>query len=336
MKEIYLKSTEAIGDAVISTGLVSPLHKAGHCPVTLITRPFICPLWENLPGTEAIPSDRVPKDELIVDISGYLGKQFEPENRGLHLTELQAVEIAYKGGTEINSSPDDVRLVLTRQELEEGARVIAEISQENGNLPVVAFAPRSTTKNRNIPTGTLQKVVTGLSGKVTSCVLQSPEEGVVIEGASTLWRQDLREFAAVLAAADSLVLVDSGPAHIVNGVLQGSGDTMNEVGLNPELGKVVYVLGSGPPSAVVYGSGDNINQVVTGKKDACDIHCRAYGYSVTKERLRDIFRNDFYPSERDNSFCKYPDFSTEETAECMKSVDPKAVIEAVKIATGSS
>lgn len=326
-ERIGIKYTGAIGDAVIALGLIPGLREAGFDYVTLQTNAFIAPLWKGLEGAQARTSDT---EDQTIDTSAYLVNRFDHPHA--HLVQLLAIEVKNQGGPEILPSPDDVMLALTKDELSRAADKIAEISSGNGDLPVLIIAPDSTTKNRNLPRGTLQEVVTNLQGRAVSCVMRSDDSDLP-EGALNVWG-NLRDSAAMLAVADAVVAVDSALFHMVNAVLQGSTDTMKELGLNTSQDKVVAVLGSSSENSATY----NDNQVLVGTEAACDIKCGAHGYKgLTKSRLEGIFSTEFYPSgdETDESLCQFPDYAAIETAGCMQSITSQRIINAVMRVVGN-
>jgi hypothetical protein len=337
-KPIVLKETGAIGDLVIASAVLVSLEKAGF-KTGIISKGFTLPLVKGIFSEEiGLYTDEkdVPTDSFIIDISDYL-KEFPhtrmlpseysgAEGRLAHLCEWKAYALFQKSGIKVHASRDDVRIILEEDELAEGLEKVYKISAENGHKPVVMLAPYSTTINRNMSRSTLEKVVEGISDFSIPCLLSPHLPERYISGTIPLGDENLRKAAAILYAVDACVVSDSGPLHIVNGVIQGEG-LKEKLIINKRTDKVIAVLGSSSPAVVTY-KGNRIIQ----SRNACPIiPCGAHGYFPI-EGYSDEFQVKFYRTgnEKDKSGCIFPDYSESASSRCMESMSAKEIVDKIK------
>ncbi|MEK6859226.1 MAG: hypothetical protein AABX54_00275 [Nanoarchaeota archaeon] len=334
-KTIVLKSTGAIGDLVIASALPVALNKMGY-HTGVISKGFTLPLWKGLDNVSMFADEKqVPEGSQVVDISDYLsnfpnsrilpttytGKLSE---RNGHLCEWMAYSVFLKSGVVFRASRDDVRIMLTDEELRAGGQKIDDIAKENNGKPVVVIAPYSTTKNKNIPKKALEQIVRGVSGFAVPCLLEPFSQEQYIEGTKPVGDKDLRVASAILYNADAYIGVDSGPLHMINATRQG---VSFADGTKPKRDNIIAALGSSDPDVVAYA--DNRIIRTTG---GCPISpCGAHGYWPV-EKYGEEFRRVFYNSgnEKDKSGCIYGNYSQLDTAQCLESVNPEEVVEAVR------
>jgi hypothetical protein len=337
-QKIVLKETGAIGDLVIASAVIVSLQKAGF-KTGVISKRFTLPLVEGISPEEiGLYADEkdVPINSFIIDISDYLKglphtRMLPPEYSGeerrlAHLCEWKAYTLFQKSGIKVHASRDDVRIILGKDELAEGIERVYKISAENGHKPVVMLAPYSTTINRNVSRSTLEKVVEGISEFSVPCLLSPHLPEQYISGTIPLGDENLRKAAAILYAVDACVVSDSGPLHIVNGIIQGEELQGNSI-ITKEKSKVIAVLGSSHPTAVAY-QGNNIIQ----PNKVCSIMpCGAHGY-FSIEGYSDEFRTEFYGTgnEKDKSGCMFSDYSGKYSSKCMESIPAKEIVDKIR------
>ena len=223
-------------------------------------------------------------------------------------------------------SRDDVQIFMTKEEIQAGLDWVAALQQEHGNKPVVILSPYSTTTNRNIGKQRLEEVVYGLQDSVIPCQLMPIPSDGVITGAIPVGSNDLRKVAGLLLAADAYVGVDSGPLHMVNGVIQGTEWYGHVLKLQRNKSKVFVVTGSSAPEVVAYEG----NTLLQAPVRVCDVApCGAHGY-VAPEEYGSRFGKKFHPSSRDKGGCVFQDHHYKDTAPCMTAVPSEQIIEAVR------
>lgn len=307
---LQIQSTGAIGDAVIALGVRQGLIDQGY-NVRLISAPHTLPLW---PETEATDQDQ------ILDIRNYLAQfphttKYTPDRYG-HLCEWMARLCSLQLGLEIQASRDNVRIPLSRDEINHGREII------RSDKPVVVLAPVSNTKNRNIPVATVLEIARGLDNAATTCLLAPIPDQYADLGLTVVGSKDLRIAAAALLAVDAIVTVDSGPLHLAAAAIQGNLDAK---GANPE--KLVVVLGSSHPNVVSYEG----NQIVQGGQEVCQIApCGIHGYYPNSEYSQELGYPVFSTGlEKDKSGCIMPNYGQVETASCMMTIDPNEITQKV-------
>jgi len=315
-ERIAIKPPTAIGDAVIATAHIDRLHEVGCERVGLITRPFIGPLWKNIEGAEVLSGD-LGEDVRVYDVSRYLGGLRE----GVHLAELQAEELVKQGGPRIYSKRDDVRIILSTQELVEARD---DLYERSGELPSVIISPESSVTSKNLPGSTVGEIVRGLEGRAVCYLMQSPEKPVPVEGLQTVWGS-LRESTAKLAVAQAVIVADTSTLHMVNGAFQGSRHPMEELGLNTSPDQVIAVLGSSTESVVTYRG----NRVVTCEADVCpNLGCFLHNYPGQKERFEQVYEVEVYDWV-DGSGCVFPEHAEDGRTRCMEAITADEIIEQV-------
>lgn len=289
-EKLLLKSTGAIGDAVVALAVRDTLVHQGY-DVGIISSRNTLPLW---PKTTDVFGAQT------LDISTYLAQfphttRFTPDRYG-HLCEWMARVCSQQLGSDITASRDNVCIELTQDEISKGKTLLP-----SGN-PVVIMAPVSSTKNRNIPVQTIRQISENLRGIATACLLSPVPEQYLTLGLGVIGSNDLRIAAAALLAADVVITSDSGPLHLASGAVQGNQESLNA---NPK--KIIAVLGSSHPEVVTYLG----NQVVTSAKIECEIApCGAHGYTSAPE-------------------CVLPNYRLVETASCMMAISADEVTQKV-------
>lgn len=333
-KTIVLKSTGAIGDLVIASALPVALNKMGY-HTGVISKGFTLPLWQGLENVSTFADEKqVPEGSLVVDMSDYLasfpnsrilpnaytGKMSERKG---HLCEWMAHSVTSKSGIDVHVSRDDIRIMLTPEELNTGMEKLNTLVREN-HKPVVVIAPYSTTKNKNLPKKALEQIVKGISGFAIPCLLEpfSPEQ--YIEGTKPVGDKDLRIASAILYDADAYVGVDSGPLHMINAARQG---VSSADGTRPRRDNIIAVLGSSDPDVVAYAD----NRIIRATGGCPVSPCGAHGYWPVDAYGKE-FGRVFYTSgnPKDKSGCIFDDYSKLDTAQCLESVNPEEVVEAVR------
>ncbi len=332
--KMIIRSTGAIGDTIMLIPLISGLKGQGY-EVGVATKKMCFPLLRAC-DVKLYGQDEIFEGSEVIDISTYfdnlphlsrlpLDFTDEDEERLGHLCEWQACSFYQKTGIVVRPSKDDVKICLTKEEVEYGLKVIKSISEKNNNKPIVIIAPHAMTKNRNIPKGTLENLVREISLFGVPCILEPFKKG--IKGAVYVGHDDLIYASAILYAADAFVCVDSGPLHLINAVLQGTPDYPS-LDSRRDKRKVVLVCGSANPLVVAYED----NRVVqSGLPCGIKSPCGAFGYAP--KGIENIWKKNFGKSfflGDDNSGCVYGTYSLIETAPCMESISPEQIILAVK------
>ncbi|MEM3373929.1 MAG: hypothetical protein QXE31_01790 [Candidatus Woesearchaeota archaeon] len=312
-QELTLKLTGAIGDTIIASSLVQGLNEIGYI-VNIISSRQALLLLKHLSGIGELRES----SKNVIDLSDYLKwlphttmlpKKFTgEEDRFGHLCEWMAYTLFEKSGIKILPSRDDVKIILTPEEVEQGKIKINEISKENNNLPVVVIAPYASVKNRSLPKKTLDEVIRGISGFAHPFLLPRYD--------------NLRELCAILYACDAFIGVDSGLLHMINGVLQG---TPYEIGTNnSNKNKVVVVFGSSNPEVVTYFGNHVIKTTFNCEIGFCGIHGYWNIEDYVKRFGREIIRIN------DKSGCIYEAYANSQIPPCMASITAEEIIESVR------
>ena len=340
---VILLSTGAIGDMVIASALAAQFYQR-DIPHGIVSSGFTLPLWKHFGFSTTYaygPANSVPElpsDALVADIRNYLRHfphtEFLPgtERKG-HLCKWMAVEAFSAApsletllGKDLSVSRDDVQIFMTEEEIQAGLAWVVALQQEHGNKPVVILSPYSTTTNRNIGKQRLDEVVYGLQDLVIPCQLMPIPTDGIITGAILVGSNDLRKVAGLLLAADAYVGVDSGPLHMVNGVIQGAEWYGHNLKSQRNKGKVFVVTGSSAPEVVAYEG----NTILQAPVRVCDVApCGAHGYLAPPEYEKH-FGKEFHPSPRDKGGCVFQDHHYKDTAPCMTAVPSEQIIEAVR------
>ncbi|MBI2546809.1 hypothetical protein HYV81_06545 [Candidatus Woesearchaeota archaeon] len=344
---VILKSTGAIGDAVIASAVQHALHQTGY-NVGLISAGFTLPLWHGLEGVDnslLFDSKQDPPQfpqEKVVDISNYLAqfphsvqfpKSSEMKDVWAHLCKWMGLIVENERNIPLDVSRDNVRVVLTPEEAEWGRNQIYDLSKANGNKPVVIISPNSGTKNRSLPSDTVDTVVKGLEGKAISYLLEPVPEMYSSVLAGRIGNKDLRKVAALLWAANAYIGADSGPLHIAAGSLQGTPEDLSyRLEVNHNLSKIVVALGSSNPDVIAYKG-----NIIVFAHGGCPVApCGAHGYYPV-EKYGEHFKRTFVPTAepvKDKSGCIYNNYPNEQTALCMQSIPAGAIIANVRGALG--
>lgn len=333
--EIVLKSTGAIGDAVIASALVPRLNTQGY-DVGLISDPHTLSLWEGIPRTRTYPQDPF-NGNPIYDLSGYLNNRPHSTNlpsdfstdheRPGHLSEWMAYELLLQSETiHVTPSRNNVQIRLTEEEVRMGNSIIQKISGAYRNKPVVIFAPYSTTKNRNIPKSSLEEIASGISSFAVSCLLQPFSETQSVETMISIGDNNLRLASAIIAASHAYVGVDSGPLHMINAVLQGTDPNLLDELDYARKDKIIALFGSSHPDVVGYEG----NRIITGSRKECglELPCGLHGYTSDSRAWNG---KSTFSTSSDRSLCILSQYPESETSSCMASIDPEEVIETLKI-----
>ncbi len=345
---IILKSTGAIGDAVIVSAVQHALHQVGY-NAGLISAWNTLPLWYHLPGVESSllfdakqdPPQYDPNN--VVDVSQYLiqfphSLPLPGTQRMGHLSEWMGIMAAEQLGIPLNVSRDNVRVALTAEEAEWGRDEIHARSHVNGNKPVVIISPNSGTKNRSLPSDTVEELVRGLEGKAVAYLLE-PVPDMYGTNIPRIGNKDLRKVGALLWAADVYVGADSGPLHIAAGSLQGtSAELSARLSTNNNLGKIVVAVGSSHPDVVSYRG----NRIVSADGGCQVAPCGAHGYVLpdayaehfTRLRGQKFTFNPTAEPLKEKSGCIQSGYAQEQTALCMKSIPAEAIVSSVLSALG--
>ena len=329
VEQIILNSTGAMGDMIIATALQKRIHDDGK-QVGIISNKFFKNLWDFLPGGQAYLAEEVPEDAQVFSIAKYLRHMPHssslPQDSGTgHLAKWMAVEYASNGGKGYAVSRDDVRICLTEEEVMAGRDHIYALS---GGKPVVAFAPFSQTKNRNMSTAMLEDIVGSIRDVAFPLQILGPGEQPLPCFHHTVedgFAPNLRDAASRLYAVDAYVGVDSGPLHLVNGAIQGT--ALHLDGTHPVKTKIIAVVGSSLGEVVSY----NGNRVVSSTGGCAIAPCGAHGYHPVEEYSK-AFALPMFPSgkEKDMSGCITEDYARLETAPCMLTINPDEVIAQIK------
>ncbi len=339
---VILLSTGAIGDMVISSALAAQFYQR-DIPYGIVSSGFTLPLWKHFGNATTYAYDAgnnvpcIPSDAFVVDIRNYLrhlphSSLLPGTDRKGHLCEWMGVEAARDQNLldqilGVDSvSRDDVHIFMTEEEIHAGLQGVVALQQEHGNKPLVIISPYSTTVNRNIGKKQLDDVVYGLRDSVLPCQLTPIPDGGEITGAVPVGSTDLRKVAGLLLAADAYVGVDSGPLHIVNGVIQGTDWYSHKLPTQRKKEKVFVVTGSSTPEVVTY----NGNTVIQALNRICDIApCGAHGY-VAPKAYGNHFERTFHPSPTDKGGCVFQNHHYKDTVPCMTAVTSEQIIESVR------
>jgi len=325
-RSIVIKTTGAIGDAIMVSALQKQLNDLG-CVTGIISKGFTLPLWKGLESVVMYNLEDQVED--FVDLSGYLrhfpyssllpGEMTEEDRYG-HLCEWMAYEFLEKTREKLDVSRDDVRIVLTPEEIEFGRDVIYEKS--NGK-PVVILSPYSTAKNKNLIMEKLKRLVKILSEFSTVCQLEPFEDDQHVENTVPVGDRNLRKSSAILLASQAYLGVDSGPSHMINGAIQGNQERLID-GVSGDPSRVIMVVGSSRPYSVSYEG----NQTVFNDGGCMVAPCGAHGYWPL-EKYEEFFEKQFFGTDGDKSGCVFKNYSKAEVPSCMDfSVDE--VVERVR------
>jgi hypothetical protein len=337
-KLLVLKSTGAIGDAVIATALYPALLQKNYRMGIMTGRETLA-LWETLDDAKWYPFEDHPHDPdvpLFADVSGYYGgpmhsaplpSDFDngPERMG-HLCEWMAYNVRKQTRVKLNPSRDDVKVELYREEIESARKEMGRIKKKNGRNPLVLLFPYSAGNNKSLPREALEGVVRGISDFAIPYMFGPVKGGGHIDGLVQDRWPALRQSAAMMYAADAVMCMDSGPLHMTSGVLQGTPAEYSG-GLNVDKSKVVLVVGSSHPEVVGY-EGNRVVQSTEG----CDLPlpCGAHGYWPVKE-YTERFGEAFFKSHDDATGCvnkSYKDKGAE--AACMKAIPAESIVAEVR------
>lgn len=342
-QRVILLSTGAIGDMVIASALAAQFYQR-DIPHGIVSAGFTLPLWNHFRlatlyvynANKNVPE--LPSNAFVVDIRNYLrhfphSSPLPNTNRKGHLCEWMAVEALATAPSlerllenDFSVSRDDVQIFMTQEEIQAGLDWASALQREHGNKPVVIISPYSTTVNRNIGKQRLDEVVYGLRDSVLACQLTPLPEGGAITGAVPVGSTDLRKVAGLLLAADAYLGVDSGPLHMVNGVIQGTDWYGHNLPTQRKKEKIFVVHGSSSPEVVAYEG----NTILQAPVRVCDIApCGAHGY-VAPEAYGERFGKQFHHSPTDKGGCVFQDHHYKDTAACMTAVSSEQIIEAVR------
>ena len=286
------------------------------------------------PGCLCVPLGRFKDSESqdltdypLIDISDYLSLM--PHNKKSrktpHLCEWMAKCIYNKTGLKLTPSRDDVKIMLDRDEIDEGIDIVREYSGNHGNKPVLMIAPSSTTKNRSLPLETVRRIRDGVEDLCAPALLYPGSDERYLKVLEPLGSKNLRKASAVLYACDAVVAMDSAPLHLVNGAIQGA-ENGNEY-IQTSRRKIIAVCGSSNPDAVTYRQ----NMIII-PKNKCEVWpCGVHGYASLEEHER-LHRRKFYDSgvEGDGAGCICENYPDMETAPCMKSVSSESIIKSIR------
>lgn len=328
---------------VIASALAAQFNKRS-IPHGIVSARFTLPLWAYFEHatTYAYGKDKalpkLPENSLVVDISNYLrhfphSSLLPGTDRKGHLCEWMGVEARSVAppleallGNDFSVSRNDVRIFMTENEIQAGLNWVAALQKKYGNKPVVVISPYSTTVNRNVGKQQLNDVVYGLRDSVIPCQLTPIPNCGEITDAIPVGSTNLREVAGMLLAADAYLGVDSGPLHMVNGVIQRTGWFNPKLPVQRNKEKVFVVTGSSAPDVVAYEG----NTILHAPVGVCDIApCGAHGY-VAPEAYGDHFGKQFHSSPADKGGCFFAHDDIKDTARCMSAVPSEQIIEAVR------
>ncbi|MEK6894939.1 MAG: hypothetical protein AABX48_00270 [Nanoarchaeota archaeon] len=331
MKRVILKSNNAIGDTVCISSLIKPLRDLGFEP-SILAKPFIFPLFEGM-NLELLDNNLINlKENEFLDISRYW--DFNPNSNPMpsefsgkekpeiaHLSEWMGYALNYYYGLSVHSSKEDVKVLLTKNEVIKARNLLKSISTDK---PIVALPLFATTKNRNLLKKTIEDLVSEISAFAIPLFLPTANIKNIPNAVYLSDNLPLRETAAILYASDQIVGVDTGPTHLANAVLQGTPDYEIK-GVNPSKGKVLLILGSTHPSVIAYSS----NRVLSRRKYKCPLAepCGAVGYSCLEDAQK-RFSIPFYKSGRegDASGCIFNDYTQSDVSKCMQEISAQEVI----------
>lgn len=341
--EVVLISTGAIGDVVLASALQKSLNDAGY-HTGLVSAGFTLPLWRGLENVsvyafgenKSVPA--LPENAIVANLGDYLSNlpyaNMIPESftgeksKGLnHLSEWMAYALYAKTGLNFRATRDNVRIVLDREEVVFGREEVQSLAKMHEAKKVVVISPYSSTKNKNLPRVTLEKLVEGIKDVAVPCLLTPYAENQKITGTVPIGNKDLRKATAILLAAHAYVGVDSGPLHMLMGAIQGTPKENLIPGVNADPRKVVISLGSSGLLAVAYKN----NLVVSATGDCCVAPCGVYGYAPLELHDKVLGRR-FYPTAKDKSGCIFEDYELFDTAPCMEAISAEEIIEDVRAA----
>lgn len=331
-KQILLKTTFAIGDTIMVSALISKLFERGYI-VGVDSGRNTLKLLDGLDGYD--PSIAVAyknnKGLTVVDISDYFcnlpHSSSLPENfvadqheRKGHLCEWMAYSLWQKSGIKINPSKRDVKILLQDEEINFGRECITKISKES-NKKVVVIAPCSTSKNRNIPKETLDKLIREISGFAVPCILGPVDNKYIscLGKVTVIENKDLRLASAVLYSSDAVVCVDSAPLHMFNAAAQGR----NSLSL---MDNIILVVGSSDPETVAYAK----NKIIFSESGCPVSPCGCFGYADIS-LWEDSFKRKFYhpKNKHDRSGCIYNKYRNGEPV-CMQNIDVGRIVDKVR------
>ena len=226
MEKIILNPGRALGDTLCAIAIARGIPKK----VSIVARQIFHPLFQGIGIT---PELGVNIYNIVINYWPCLAQPNRLLNRDCHIVDWMNFFLKDQYKIISYSTKDDVKIQLTEKELLDGKQFCQAISNRK---PIVAIASLATTKNRTLPNKILENILSGISHFSTPLILESSG----IFDAEYLPHKiygDLRKTAAVIAASDAMLTVDSGLAHLAAAAYQG-----NETNLTPE--KVIMLIGS--------------------------------------------------------------------------------------------
>jgi len=330
MDEIVLKSTGAIGDIIIASALQAALAREGY-KTGVISKAFTLPLWDGLEDVAVYEVEAQVKGAEIVDISDYsrhlphlskLPAEFAGVKRVGHLCEWMAYELSLQSGHKLDVSRDDIRIILDEKEMDFGKKEVDKY--RSGENPTVVITPYKGTQNRDLPLESWVRITQGLKDlDATILQLVNPfAKEPLIEGCYPIGDKDLRKVAAIVGCADAFIGTDSGPLHLMNGVLQGCS-------WDPWRDTVIVACGSSNPEVICYeGNG-------FASSSLCPVSpCGAHGYIDVGEYGARLGR-EFHVMQGDEARttlpgCAYKSYVKAGVAPCMAYISTDGIVQQVQ------
>lgn len=315
--------TNAIGDAVISTAVRAALQRNNY-QAEIISPEHIAPLLNEIDSIHTSNTSLSPGSRII-DIN-YFPEQSHIQllpgtQRYGHISEWMGLIVSQQLGMNLEVSPDDVKIKLMRDEIEQARDRLYTLSKETNRLPVVIIVPGASTKNRSLTSMQAEAIASRLKGTATPLLLEPLHDRY---SAIDILRVggNLREAAALLLAADSVVTVDTGPLHITQAGMQGNLEIAQALGISVDPRKLVVALGSSRPEVVAYKGNQAVHASAGCPVSPCGLHGEAALGGIGK------FQIPLHVSD-DKSACIYPGSKQLETAPCMESVPAGEIVEKV-------
>jgi hypothetical protein len=351
---IVLETGRAIGDTVMATAVMQELRYRGY-NAGIITSGFTYSLLDNIKIKRyAKIHDKVepaiPEESLIVRLDHAYLKHI-PHQQPLpawftgksdalgHLSEVMAYDIALAtdGKVTIHPKRDEVRVVLTHDEVQGAYEEKCMLMSQHGGKPITHLVIETTSINKNLPKQTVEQLIEELGDETTLCIANpinsityKQKEEYTEKGVVFLAEKNLREAIARIHVADAVVAADTGLMHGAIASRQGTSSEISQevLGYKPSNKEVIAVLGSSHPD-VVCGYRDM--QTVT-TLHPCK-SCGAHAYKLIGA-LKEQTGVDYYKF-RDGSGCVFEEATRKNSSPCMEHVRPGDIAEAVRFALRS-
>jgi ADP-heptose:LPS heptosyltransferase len=211
------RTTPGLGDIIMAANAIEALKlQHPNCDIHVAVKSCLHEALENNPNiSELIDSEKpinYKRYKMIFDISAPCAKYEIARLRMNRPVEKNRVEI-YAEALGVRHLIKDIlpRYYPTKEELKNALKFINK--KCNPNKKNIVFALNSAEKYRNWPEQNYVKLAKLLDGKYNIITI-SELRGRRIPGTITYKNTSFREASAMIALADELITVDTGPLHV--------------------------------------------------------------------------------------------------------------------------